>query len=409
MSIAAIGGINNRIIFLAQGFKSPMFLIQSLPYLKQLKKEFTIELISIEEDSVIYSDVEKFQKFYNELKGEFNLRIVKTRKLFFIPKIINNLIQLVPWLLIEAKKRNLRHFHARGYLPAIVLYFLKKFLSIDYIFDMRGVYVDELKLLNNLSEKNLKIKLWRHLENKAIKSAELAIVVSEPFARYVRNIHPESKVRVIKNAIVKETVSEEEYYAVRGEYRKKLGIENKRVFVYSGSVYKWQLIPQMVSFFKHARAKDPDYHFLMICREGKDYITQLFKDLDVDAQSYTITSVEPENVKKYLMAGDIGILFREKNIINEVSDPLKFVDYLYAGLLVVISKYIGDTEESVKKYNLGIVLDSLMEIDIQNSIAQLQHLMDNRNPMDIINSGTKIYNFERSLEKYNRCYQELSR
>jgi glycosyltransferase involved in cell wall biosynthesis len=396
-----------KIVFLAQGIESPMFLIQSMPFLIELKKNYIIHLVSIEEHSKINVDLGGYDEILSKIKLEFIPHSILCRNLKFIPKIISQIIQICPSLFRFLKKENVNYFHARGYLPSIVLHYLKKFVPLKYIFDMRGVYVDELKLLNNLSEKNLKIKLWRHLENKAIKSAELAIVVSEPFARYVRNIHPESKVRVVKNAIVRQKVSEKEYYTIRNEYRKKLGIENKTVFVYSGSVYKWQLIPQMISFFKYAREKNPEYHFLMICREGKDYITQLFKEFDVDSQSYTIRSVEPEKVKKYLMAGDIGMLFREKNVINEVSDPLKFVEYLYAGLLVVITKYIGDTEESVKKYNLGIVLDSLMEGDVENSIKRLQNLMENRNPMDIINSGTEIYNFQRSLEQYNRCYQEL--
>jgi hypothetical protein len=396
-----------KIVFLAQGVSNPMFLIQSLPVLKELKVEYDINLISIEEDSIELFDLEKNQKLYDDFIREFKLEMVKTRKLLYLPKILNSLIQIVPWLIIKSKKNNLKYFHARGYLPAIVLHYLRKILTIKYIFDMRGVYVDELKLLQNMSEKNLKIRLWRHLEKKAIKSSESVVVVSKPFADYVKNINPQTKVSIIKNSIVNMEIGEEDYKNVRHKYRARLGIDNKKVWIYSGSAYKWQLIPQMISLFKNASELEQDLHFLMICRENTREIKQIFKELDLSDDLYTILSVNPKEVMNYLMAGDIGILLREHSIINEVSDPLKFVEYLHAGLLVMISKHIGDTEELVKKHELGIVLESIDNRDFKKYIDPLNMQLKNRNPIKIIKKANSIYKFDHSVKAYSDCYQNL--
>jgi len=41
---------NKKVVFLAQEICSTMFQVQSVPILNELKKEFEIEIISIEDD-----------------------------------------------------------------------------------------------------------------------------------------------------------------------------------------------------------------------------------------------------------------------------------------------------------------------------------------------------------------------
>jgi hypothetical protein len=398
---------NKKIVFLAQGIISPMFQIQSVPFLEDLKKKYEITIISLEEGSSQKSDSKRFLHHHNKLKKEFDVVIIKTRNLSFFPKIFNQIIQVLPQLFLKAKRKNFSYFHARGYLPAIILHYLKKFLSIKYIFDMRGVYIDELMLLHNMTEKNPKIKLWRHFEKKAIESSELSVVVSKPFAKYVKDVDPQNEVFIIKNSIVKDVLEEEVYNAIRYEIRTKLGIENNQVWIYSGSAYKWQQIPQMISMFKVASENNTDLYFLMICRDNTEQIEHIFSELSIPSEKYNIISLEPESVKKYLIAGDVGILLRERSVINEVSDPLKFVEYLHAGLLVIISKSIGDTEEIVTKHKLGFVLESFEKSDLRKCLESLNMMLKNRNPIEIIKTAMTIYDFDKSLSLYSDCYQKL--
>lgn len=398
---------SKKIVFLAQGICSPMFQIQSLPFLEQLKKKYEIIIISLEEVLTQNDESEVFLQMFKKLKKDFCLELIKIQKLSFLPKIVSQIIQITPKLYLKAKRNNFIYFHSRGYLPAIILHYLKKFLSIKYIFDLRGVYIDELMLLQNMTEKNPKIKLWRHFEKKAIESSELSVVVSKPFAKYVKDVDPQNEVFIIKNSIVKDVLEEEVYNAIRYEIRTKLDIENKKVWIYSGSAYKWQQIPQMISLFKVASENDTDLHFLMICRDNTEQIKHIFTELNIPPEKYNIISVEPESVKKYLIAGDVGILLRERSVINEVSDPLKFVEYLHAGLLVIISRYIGDTEEIVNKNKLGFVLDSFDETDLRKCINSINYMLKKRVPIKIIQTANTIYSFNKSLELYSDCYQEL--
>jgi len=272
---------------------------------------------------------------------------------------------------------------------------------------MRGVVVDELKLSRQFSEKDIRIKLWRHLERCAIKSSEFAIVVSKPFEKYVKKIDPLKRTFVIKNAIIKKEVLENNFIKIRQEQREKLGINDKIVWVYSGSNYKWQLIHKMVEYFSIISSENNNLYFLIICNENTDAVEKLFAQRNIPPSNYLVISLPPKDVRNYMIAGDIGLLLRAKSIINEVSDPLKFVEYLYAGLLVIISKGIGDTEEIVNKYDLGVVLRSIEKEEFIEKYKLLNDKLKDKNPIGIINSISGIYDFNTSCNQYRKVYKML--
>ena len=44
---------------------------------------------------------------------------------------------------IRACFQNIKIIHARSYIPALFVFFLKKFMNFKFIFDMRGFWADE--------------------------------------------------------------------------------------------------------------------------------------------------------------------------------------------------------------------------------------------------------------------------
>jgi hypothetical protein len=384
-----------------------MFQVQSLPILYELKKEFEIKIVSIEDDFPKKIGSQEFQRIFKSLSQSFNIEIVTYRDLFFLPKIMNQIIQIVPYLYVKSKRGQFYYFHARGYVPAIILHYLRKIIPLKFIFDMRGVFVDELKLSRQFSEKDIRIKLWRHLERCALNSCDFAVVVSRSFKEYVKKMDPLKRTFVIKNAIIKKEIVEDNFIKIRQEQREKLGLTDKIVWIYSGSIYKWQLVPKMVEYFSVLTSKYNNLYFLIICNEKTDKVEEMFVKSNIPSSNYMVISVLPHEVRKYMIAGDVGLLLREKSIINEVSDPLKFVEYLYTGLLVIISKGIGDTEELVKKNNFGVVLESIVKDEFIKKYKLLNKMLKNKNPTEIINSISGIYDFNTSLNHYRDIYKML--
>jgi hypothetical protein len=66
-------------------------------------------------------------------------------------------------------------------------------------------------------------------------------------------------------------------------------------------------------------------------------------------------------VNKYLCASDYGILLRENSITNQVASPVKFAEYLSAGLKILISENLGDYSEFVTKNKCGTIISGKKE------------------------------------------------
>jgi glycosyltransferase involved in cell wall biosynthesis len=68
--------------------------------------------------------------------------------------------------------------------------------------------------------------------------------------------------------------------------------------------------------------------------------------------------LEHEDLPHYLALGDLAFLVREENLVNSVSSPTKFPEYLACGLPVVISPGVGDCTEIVERMGLGVVVST---------------------------------------------------
>ena len=93
------------------------------------------------------------------------------------------------------------------------------------------------------------------------------------------------------------------------------------------------------------------------------------EQLMVDDSDYKIMSVAHHEVRKYLCAADVGLLFRDRHILNEVACPGKFAEYMLTGLPLMMTEGIGDYSREVKGWDSVCVIPS--PDDVVASAAQI--------------------------------------
>ncbi len=81
----------------------------------------------------------------------------------------------------------------------------------------------------------------------------------------------------------------------------------------------------------------------------------------------TIMRVAHRDIGSYIRAADVGLLLREKNLVNEVACPTKFGEYVSSGVPVLASTGIGDTQAHIREHRLGWLLDDFND---ESQIAQ---------------------------------------
>ena len=92
-------------------------------------------------------------------------------------------------------------------------------------------------------------------------------------------------------------------------------------------------------------------------------------DAGVEQSTTTVMSVTSDEVPQILAASDLGLLLRENSIVNAVASPVKFGEYMAAGIPLLISQGIGDYSDAVRDQGLGIC------VDIGTSDENLQRML----------------------------------
>jgi len=87
-------------------------------------------------------------------------------------------------------------------------------------------------------------------------------------------------------------------------------------------------------------------------------------------------TLQSSELPRYLAAADIGFLLRETDPVNAVASPVKFAEYLAAGLGVVTSPGLEGAAELVVSRRLGLAISPTPDAD---EIGQLADFVDNFN------------------------------
>lgn len=229
---------------------------------------------------------------------------------------------------------------ARGPFATNLALRLKKLgLCRKVIFDARGAYEAELNEYNVVSDERLKRQIAA-LEREALDKSDYRLAVSTALVSYWQERY---NYRQQRHVVIPCTLSNDFGAAFPGaedlaQRRSSMGYNASQViFVYSGSSAGWQsfsLVDEMM-----CRYLSDDRARLIVL---SDHFDPSFEVMRRYPEKITVQFVEPSRVKDYLLIADYGILYREQSVTNRVASPVKFAEYLNAGLKVVISDNLGD-------------------------------------------------------------------
>ena len=141
------------------------------------------------------------------------------------------------------------------------------------------------------------------------------------------------------------------------EIRTKYAIKPEDiVFTYIGSISKWQQFDFVARLFKDISTSLASAKFLVITPDRKKVLDKFENLIQQSGSIIVLDKVPHEEIYQYLSAGDIGFLIREQHILNIVSSPIKFAEYLICGVPVITTPWVGDYSEHVEYNSLGVVI-----------------------------------------------------
>lgn len=276
------------------------------------------------------------------------------------------LLRALPIVLFFIFLWNIHLIHARSYPAALIAWTLKRFLGIEYIFDMRGLYPEhgyEGGFFNRSS-----YRFWKRREKRLFLDAKRVITVSEPMDEIVREKNGTS--------VLIPLFVDTEVFHPQESIKSLHGLDNRFVILHSGAFGTWGdhlLIGRVLSLMKGI---DPSL-FLVILTGRDDYRTLIEKDLEKSGLTeFLILSSEPEEVSRMLPVGDVGLLCERSFLTQKVCLSVKFGEYLASGMPVICTPWVSGARRLIERYNCGIVIDPDKRLE---SLEGIRYLFDNYN------------------------------
>jgi glycosyltransferase involved in cell wall biosynthesis len=182
-------------------------------------------------------------------------------------------------------------------------------------------------------------KIVKAVQVPAIKHFDLVTVHNENLYNLVTNEYKIKKEKVyrIEQGVPFEIFDKNKYDAKKT--RKELGIDDKKVIVYTGHLSRSSDLEPILSIFKET-SKKIDNMLLLVVGGGVKYegYAEMAKQMGIENINFT-GFVKAEKAAEYVNAGDACIVYYPKTEGNKYRSSMKLREYLAMGKPVICNSF----------------------------------------------------------------------
>ncbi|MCK4662711.1 MAG: glycosyltransferase [Bacteroidales bacterium] len=248
---------------------------------------------------------------------------------------------------LRKNKNDLKFIYTRSIFDFLKVFFAKKINNYKYkiIFDFRGLAYAESFLRNNSKIRSFILLI---IEKFAYRKADIIHCVSNSFQEYLVEKFGNRNIKVIPCSVTK-------------NHRKNNKNNSLIKFLYLGGISKWQNYEKTLILYKKIEFELKNCSLTIISND----IEQARKIIiNYDIKNFEIKSLKHEEVINELPNYDYGFLLRDNILLNNVSSPIKFIEYISQGVIPIVSKGVGDYSTLVENEKIGIIVDmNKLQID----------------------------------------------
>jgi glycosyltransferase involved in cell wall biosynthesis len=351
-----------RVLFISyNGMLDPLGQTQVLPYLKQLAElgvDFT--LLSFEREVAYTSEGrDRCRRLHHELAAHrIDWHWLRYHKTPSLPATAYDVFAGYRLARRLVRDKRIELVHARSHIPATIALRLKRRRGTKMIFDVRGLMADEYVDANHWRKDSVAYRLTKNAETRALKAADGIVTLTQKIWDVIKD-WDSLRNRNVVHAVVPCCADLELFRfdaATRTQRRNELGVGDRFVVVYSGSIDGWYMTEEMCDFFVTLRAQKPDAFMLWLTPGNRERITGLMNERGISNEDFRILSAPASDVPSYLSAADAGLAFIKPCFSKQASSPTKYGEYLACGLPLIINAGIGDSDPLILQDDAGVMV-----------------------------------------------------
>jgi glycosyltransferase involved in cell wall biosynthesis len=305
--------------------------------------------------------------------------------------------------------------HCRSYITAMVGEHMKRRYGIRFLFDMRGFFPDErvdggIWNLNSPLYKKI-YQFFKKKEQDFFQLADHSICLTHEGKRIIQSWDLPGQplpITVIPCCADLNLFNPQQFSPEKtAQYRTTLNIpEGYRVMVYLGAVGTWYMLPEMLDFFSVLRQQYPETIFLFVTGTDPRVVLEEARKKCIPEKLLRCIGLPRQEVPNILALADFSIFFIQPYFSKKASSPTKLGELMAMGIPVVCNAGVGDTDQIIRKYEAGILVEGFDTQSYQQAVEALPAMLraDRTKAM----AGAEAhFSLERGVGTYLNVYKQI--
>ena len=394
------------------GLLDPLGPSQILPYIKDISKhQEEVVVVSFEKSEQLLHGKDALLFDLQEYPVEWK-PLLFTKGLGFFGKLLD-LSRMYLKAFIIICKYNIRVVHTRSHPPAQVGLFVKRLTKAKFIFDFRGLWVDERVDkggwdLNRFFHR-LQYKYYKRIERKLLVQSDHVVVLTNKVVDEVMRLGSIERSRIT----VIPCCADYNHFPLATDIQKKeakilLGIPTDTfVLGYLGSIGKMYLLDRFFHLFKLVVNVRKDCHALLITKDTVALKQLMESYLTPDLSNRVhVKSASRDEVPVFLPSIDVMVSFIFSTYARQGSSPTKMAESFAMGIPVIANPGVGDVKKVLDHINGGWVVDPSSDADLMEVVQNLDKICL-KGGLRLRDASRSILGLEYASQRYQSVYDKL--
>jgi glycosyltransferase involved in cell wall biosynthesis len=353
---------SKRVLYISyNGMLDPLGQSQVIPYLKELSKlGVRFWLLSYERAPAFAgAGIESSRRLHDDLSSYgIQWHVLRYHQKPSLPATAFDVAAGVRLGSRLVRENKIEMVHARAHIPAVIALSLKRRFGLKIIFDVRGLMAEEYVEADHWKANGVPARITKAMEARVLRSTDAVVTLTDALWTFMQD-WPSLRSRSVVHETIPCCVDLNKFrfdQQQREVLRAELGIADRMVLVYSGSVGGWYMTDEMAAFFSVLRQQNAGAFFLWLTHGSPAIVESAVKKYGIEPKDYAVKKVAPGDVPGYLSAADAGVAFYRPGISRLGTSPVKVSEYLACGLPVVINAGLGDSDNLVLRERVGALV-----------------------------------------------------
>jgi PEP-CTERM/exosortase A-associated glycosyltransferase len=279
--------------------------------------------------------------------------------------------------------------------------------GIPVVYEVRALWEDAAVDHGFFAEGSFKYKMSRFVESRILKRVDSLFTICEGLKREIvsRGI-PVNKVTIIPNSVDTEFFSPQDYDE---DIAYRYGLRDKIVYGFIGSFYGYEGIDLLIeSFFDVLKSRDDVMLLLVGDGPEKEKLHKKVEEMGLLKHVIFTGKVPHEDIKRYYSVIDILVYPRKRTRLTELVTPLKPLEAMAMGKIVVGSD-VGGIKELITDHGNGFLFKANYVDELTEILLELASNKKNLSQISkkAIETVRNRYNWKSSIKRYLSVYERL--